>query len=171
MSIETIQRTPHLRRFTVDDWRLYKSIRLEALKTEAYYFASTYTQEAGLSDVEWRDSLAHPDDRVCWGLYNGDECIGLTAIRKHPNYPGSMVLAASYIRREYRGRGLSALFYQTRLNWAREHGYTDVYIAHRKGNDASRAANQKFGFKYTHSESTVWPDGSTNDKLWYRLEL
>jgi RimJ/RimL family protein N-acetyltransferase len=82
-----------------------------------------------------------------------------------------MVLSASFIRGEYRGRGLSALYYQTRIDWAREQGYTDVYVAHRIGNDASRAANQKFGFKYTHTETTTWPDGTVSDKLWYRLIL
>ena len=82
-----------------------------------------------------------------------------------------MVLSASYIRKEYRGQGISALFYQTRIDWARENGYTEVYVAHREGNDASRAANQKFGFKYTHTEQTVWPDGTQSNKLWYRLEL
>ena len=163
--------TPYLRRFTTDDWQVFKAIRLEALRTELYFFGGRYILEVGLPDDEWKDRLSHPDDAAFWGLYDGDECIGLTGIKKHPNYPGSMVLSASFIRGEYRGRGLSALYYQTRIDWAREQGYTDVYVAHRIGNDASRAANQKFGFKYTHTETTTWPDGTVSDKLWYRLIL
>ena len=171
MSIETIQMNPHLRRLTVDDWHVFKAIRLEALQTEPYFFGGRSILEIGLSDDDWRDRLSHPEDAVFWGLYDGDICIGLTGIKKHPDYPGSMVLSASFIRKDYRGRGLSALFYQTRIDWAREQGYKDVHVAHRIGNDASRAANQKFGFKYTHTEPTTWPDGTQSDKLWYRLEL
>lgn len=171
MSIVTIQTTPHLRRFSPEDWQTFKAIRLEALETESYFFGGRHTLESPLSDEEWLDRLSHPDDGAFWGLYDGNECIGLTGIRKHPNYPDSMVLSASYIRKEYRGQGISALFYQTRIDWARENGYTEIYVAHRQGNDASRAANQKFGFKYTHTEQTIWPDGSQNNKLWYRLQL
>ena len=127
--------------------------------------------EIGLSDDEWEDRLSDPAEGSYWGLYDGDECIGLTGIKKHPNYPDSMVLSSSFIRKEYRGLGLSALYYQTRIDWAREQGYKDVHVAHRSGNDASKAANQKFGFVYTHTEPTTWPDGTMNDKLWYRLEL
>ncbi len=161
----------YLKKFGPDDWRIFKTIRLEALSTEPYNFGGRHILEVGLSDDEWRDRLSHPDDGAFWGLYDNDECIGLTGIKIHVKFPGSMVLSASYIRKEYRRQGISAMYYQTRIDWAREQGFKDVHVAHREGNDASRAANQKFGFIHIQTEPTLWPDGTLGDKLWYRLEL
>jgi RimJ/RimL family protein N-acetyltransferase len=104
-----------------------------------------------------------------WGLYDGDTCIGLTWLYAIPEETDAVMFVASYIRDEYRKMGLSKLYYEARLAWALERGYKRARIGHRAGNEASKAANQKFGFQYTHSVSMTWHDGTQADDVYYQL--
>ncbi|MCW3126306.1 MAG: hypothetical protein JWO03_1964 [Bacteroidetes bacterium] len=162
---------PHLRRLTPDDWQLFKAIRLEALQNEFQFFGGQYSIESVMTDDEWKDRLADPHKRAYWGMYDGDECVGLTGVVYHREYPDAVIFIASYIRKEYRGRKLSALFYEARIAWAKAEGYKLAHISHRGGNDASRGANQKFGFKYLRTDSITWHDGTSAEELFYTLEL
>jgi RimJ/RimL family protein N-acetyltransferase len=44
-------------------------------------------------------------------------------------------------------------------------------VHHRANNIISKAANQKFGFQYTHTDNVLWPDSNYDDRLIYRLAL
>lgn len=46
-----------------------------------------------------------------------------------------------------------------------------IMVSHRAGNESSKAANQKFGFKYLHANNVSWPDGEFADELVYVLDL
>jgi hypothetical protein len=43
-------------------------------------------------------------------------------------------------------------------------------VSHRESNTISKAANQRFGFKYSYRESVKWLDGTTEDALYYILD-
>jgi len=160
----------NLRRFTIDDWQVYKSIRLEALDKEANFFGGRYAVESLLTDTDWQERLANQKCAV-WGLYDGDACIGLTGVMELKEDPACALLIASYIRQEYRGRGLSELYYRARLDWARTMGYKWAEVHHRRTNVISKAANQKFGFQYIKTENVLFPDGTYDDSLYYRLPI
>lgn len=162
---------PQLRRFTVDDWQAMKAIRLEALLDSPQFFGAKYESEAPFTEEQWKNRLTDDRTRAHWGLYDGGDCVGLTGIVQLYDDAKGVYLIASYIRENYRGKGLSALYYQARLDWARGNGYKYAIISHRDTNRVSKAANQKFGFQYTHNETITWPDGTTGDKVMYRLDL
>jgi hypothetical protein len=44
-------------------------------------------------------------------------------------------------------------------------------VSHRESNIASKAANQHFGFRYSHREACNCLDGTTEDVLYYVLDL
>lgn len=75
------------------------------------------------------------------------------------------------MRKEYRGIGLSVMFYEARLNWAKHENISAVIVSHRESNLASKMANQKFGFQYTHEQNKIWADGVKNQEIFYRLFL
>ncbi len=160
----------HLRRFLPDDWQVYRAIRLEALQTESHFFGSGYEEELKETEEQWRKRLSHPVGAT-WGLFYETECVGLTGISPLRKETDTLLLRSSYIRREHRGRGISGLFYTTRIEWAKTHGYSRLIVYHREGNEASKAANQKFGFQYTHTERMDWPDGSDDGHICYELVL
>lgn len=159
-----------LRQFTQDDWLVLKLIRLEALQINEHFFGRSYAEELMMTDDQWRSRLAG-ETSAMWGLYDSDTCIGLTGLFAIPDEPEAVMFIASYIRQAYRKMGLSKLYYEARLAWARDRGYKVARIGHRAGNVASMAANQKFGFQYTHTVNKTWHDGTQVDDLNYQLVL
>lgn len=160
-----------LGRLTVDDWETLKAIRLEALEREPHFFGAKHSVEVMFTEEQWKARLTDDGTHAHWGLYDGDICVGITGIAQAYGDSTAGYLIASYIRNDYRRKGLSALYYRARIDWARSQGYKYLLISHRDDNHASKAANQKFRFVYTHSESKVWPDDSVADILVYRLDL
>lgn len=76
-----------------------------------------------------------------------------------------------FIQPAYRGRGLSALFHEARLDWAKMRKFKRVIVSHRISNQASAAAIRRAGFAETHAENKLWPDGVEADQVFYRLDL
>jgi len=159
-----------LRRLLPNEWKIYREIRLEALQEEPAVFGANYDEQFKKADEEWQNRLLDPDAAM-FILVNRDEVIGMTGIYVPKDTPDQAKLIASYIRKPYRGRGLSALLYRARLDWARGRGLKSVIVAHRASNLASKGANQKFGFIYTHTDTNQWPDGIESDQHWYKLDL
>lgn len=164
------QSTYSIRRLGVADLQDFKHIRLEALQQEPAVFSSNYAREAAFPDNTWEQRLLNPG-AAFFGLYDGPELIGITGIIANDETGTEAVLIASYIRPGRRGHGLSGLLYQARIDWAKEQGFRRIVVSHRAGNEASRAANQRYGFLHTHAELMQWPDGQWADNIFYVLEL
>ena len=167
--MDTIQ----IKQLGAEDWRDYKAIRLKALRDCRSVFSSNYEKEAAYEDHFWQDRLK---DQSCavFGLYDGSFIVGLTGIftRADDQSGKTGQLGMSFIDAAYRGQGLSRLLYEVRINWAREQGRFDVIlVSHRVDNEASRRANQAFGFKYIGKELTDWPDGTKAYEYNYELRL
>ncbi|MBL1408496.1 GNAT family N-acetyltransferase [Sphingobacterium faecale] len=157
-------------RLSADQWQAYKDIRLEALQAEPGKFGSNYAKESNYSDQEW-STLLENDNRAIFGLYHQSNLVGLTGVALFYGDHSKALLFSSYIKPEHRGKGVSTLFYEERMAWARQKNCRSILVSHRAGNEASKAANQRFGFVYTHSEKVTWPDGSTDDELMYSLDI
>jgi GNAT superfamily N-acetyltransferase len=106
-----------IRKFLPGEVQLYKVMRLEALQLEAGMFSSSYAREVGFSNEQWLARL-EGEDTACFGLFYNDELIGITGIVIDRDDPGLAHMVQSYIRKQHRGRGLSRLYYDTRLQWA-----------------------------------------------------
>lgn len=160
-----------MRQFLPEDAMRYKAIRLEALQLEADKFSNSYAMEAAYPDAHWHGRLDNPKSAF-WGLYAGNELVGLTGIAIQPDRPDTAYMGQSYIRKEHRGKKLSRMLYDARIAWARGHGLKRLTIGHRAINASSKAAIQHFGFCYTHSETRLWPpDNLPDDILYYELLL
>jgi RimJ/RimL family protein N-acetyltransferase len=157
----------HLKKLTPDDWLIFKQIRLEALQQAHGVFGGSYEKESQHPDDYWQERISDPLSAY-WGLFHDNEIIGLTGARA---YDTDIFLVASYIRAEHRKKGLSTLYYRARIDWAKENGYKKVIVSHREDNIASKKANQNFGFVYTHTEPKTWPDGKTQNNVFYSLTL
>lgn len=159
-----------IRKFSADDVPAYKAMRLEALHKERGMFGNSYELEAALTDQQWLDRVQNPEAGR-FGLYANNELIGITGIITESDEDGIAYMTQSYIRLSYRGKGLSRLLYEARMEWARKNNIRQLIIGHRKSNLSSKFANQRYGFVYTHSKKQTWPDGITEDMLYYKLDL
>lgn len=156
-----------IRQLLEGEANLYKSMRLEAIQTEPAMFRCTTPAEVELTDAQWLERIKDP--RAVFGLFANDELVGMTSILLLNEEQGYM--GQSYVRKEHRGKGLSVLFYKIRMAWALNRKLKYLSVSHRESNLISKAANQRFGFRYTHREPCNWLDGTTEDVLYYLLVL
>jgi len=107
-------------------------------------------------------------------LFDEKKLIGITATFtwRGDKTGATALLAMSYIDPGYRGRGLSRMLYEARLNWiAAQPQFRKVIVGHRASNEASRRANQRFGFVKIDRAARTWPDGAVEDEITYELVL
>lgn len=157
--------------FKAEDVNAYKFMRLEALRLEPGNFGNSFQLESMFPDQQWMGRVTNPNG-VCYGLYAGKELIGITSIIiTNTENPAEAYLTQSYIRKDYRNQGLSKMLYEERIKWAKARELKKLIVGHRESNQSSKYANQKFGFKYTHQENRVWPDGTAEPMLYYELIL
>jgi RimJ/RimL family protein N-acetyltransferase len=149
---------------------MYKAIRLEALQKERAVYCASYEEQSTFPDEHWQDRLKN-ETCAYFGLYCDDELIGMSGIFRDPHHQDEAELIASYIRQGHRGKGLSRLFYQARIDWAQKAGIKKLVISHRRSNSSSKGANQAFGFTFTHSVPRLWHDGHWEDNVYYELYL
>jgi RimJ/RimL family protein N-acetyltransferase len=163
-----------LRELKPQDWIALRRIRLHALRTEPGLFFKSYEEEAGLTDAEWIARASGDETHQLFGLFDGDELIGISGVVADPGDPtgGTAGFGMSYILPEYRGRGLAARFYEARLAWAvARPQFVRAAVGHRRSNEASRRTLTRFGFRWSHDEPHHWPDGETEDDVCYELPL
>jgi RimJ/RimL family protein N-acetyltransferase len=156
------------------EWETFREFRLNTLKTSPGTFSSTYERELSHSPERWQELVTGDATHQAFGLFDGASLVGITAVFTHRDYPegDTAILAMSFIDPAYRGRGLSHLLYQARLDWVQAHPqFRRVIVGHRESNEISRRANQHFGFRYTGRATHTWPDGVTEDELIYELEI
>lgn len=160
-----------IQQVTKDDWEILREIRLEALSREPQSFGSDYKKEYLYEKLHWHQFIGNDEDRAIFVIKNGLEIIGLTGVTRSQEYPDEAKLIASYLRKEYRGLGLSKMLYEARLHWAMHRKFSAVVVSHRESNHASKMANQKFNFGYVDRREKVWADGNSEDEIFYRLSL
>jgi RimJ/RimL family protein N-acetyltransferase len=155
------------------EWSEFRDIRLLALKTNPGVFLATHEAAVERSPDEWK-AMIGDEGRQVFGLFDESRLIGITGVYTASEDPSgsTAVLVMSFILPEYRGRGLSKLFYEARLQWIRARPrFSRVIVSHRKSNEASRRANQRHGFQFIRHAPRTWPDGSTEDEAFYEMKL
>ena len=162
-----------IRRLTKDDWLEFSQVRLKALQTDPEVFGSNYEKESQLTEAEWRGRLQAKDNAI-FLIYENEKPIGMTGVSvdRDDATKKTALLWGSWLAPHFRGKGLSELMYQTRINWAKEQPTVEkIIVSHRASNLSSKYANQKHGFVATHKNEKVWTDGATEDEIFYELKM
>jgi len=162
-----------VRKLEEKDWRIFYEIRLRALQTDPSVFGSNHERESKLSEVEWRSQLDDPNSAV-FVVFDEHRPVGMTGVAVDRDDPSrkTALLWGSWLEPDARGKGISKLFYEARIGWARQQpGVERIIVSHRESNVASKFANQKFGFVPTHTTEKLWNDGITEDEFHYELIL
>jgi len=161
----------HIRPLDRTEWAVFKNIRLLALQTEPGVFSASYESWETKSPDEWQNLLAGTGHQA-FGLFEGIRLIGITGVVTSREDGRTAILVMSFILPEYREQGLSRFLYDVRLQWIRSRPeFTKVIVSHRESNEASRKANQRHGFQIVKREARKWPDGITEDEIFYELCL
>jgi RimJ/RimL family protein N-acetyltransferase len=162
-----------IKQLTENDWREFSRVRLTALQTDPKVFGSNYEKESQMTEADWRTRLQAKDNAI-FLLYDGETPIGVTAVsvdREDPTKKTAL-LWGSWLAPHFRGKGLSELMYQTRIDWAKAQPTVEkIIVSHRASNLSSKHANQKHGFDLAHKTEKVWTDGATEDEIFYELKI
>ena len=162
-----------IRKLTEADWREFSQIRLKALLSDPQVFGSNYEKEKDTPEDEWREILRSEQTAVF--LISADEkpiAITCVSIDRDDPTKKTALLWGSWLAPLYRRKGLSELMYRTRIDWAKQQPTVEkITVSHRASNLSSKFANQKHGFKMTHTKEKVWTDGTTEDEVCYELQI
>lgn len=163
----------YIRRWSEDDWEVFKAMRLEAVKDHSNVFLDNIDMASQYDDGYWIDTVGDSYNGAIFGLYDGNNVIGLAGVfRYRESKKDSVVFGMSYIRENYRGRGLSKLLYKARIDWASsQNGIKLIIASHREGNKESRASIIKHGFKLIKMEEKTYGDGTSDVSYMYGLKI
>ena len=163
---------PTIRLLLEEDWYLIKRIRLEALQKHPEFFCPSQ-DEFAFTEEKWRSRLRDANGAT-FGLFVGEEIVGISTVSRANNQPSARQaeLVGSYIRSEYRGQGLSRLFHEARIDWAKAQGDIDTLIVEvQEDNRSSLASHIRYGFAFVEKRCKEQRDGSALESLVFALDL
>lgn len=153
------------------EWEIFRDLRLLALKSAPGMFESTYAQAAARTEADWRALLSAERQQI-FGMFDSDKLVGIAGVFTAKDDPASAHLVMDFILPEYRGQGLWQQMYAARLDWARNRkAFRRAIVAARESNAPSLGTMRAAGFAQTRRESHTWPDGVTEDEIWFELRL
>lgn len=116
-----------IRRIFPDDVDVFRSIRLEALRTEPSSFASRYEDWVVLPVEDWRRRLNDP----VFVAFSGDEPVGIMGLlRQRPSKMSHRAtLVMVYLRASFRGSGLARKLLDVVIDFARHEKILQLELA------------------------------------------
>ena len=161
-----------IRALSPDDWPILRAFWLAGLADFPVFFGG-YDGAATAPAQMWKNALQGPRHQM-FGLFDDASLIGITAaFSQHEDPQGqTAIFGMSFIAPEFRGRGLSRLLYEARLEWIRAHPeFRRVILSHRASNQESRRAHRRYGFVLTGRVMQTGPDGKTEPEEIYEMAL
>ena len=144
---------------TQEDWKIWKSFRLEALKNSPESFGSSHEEELNWPDSDFQNGLTKSD---IFGVFVDNSlvsCAGFyslsSAKTKHRGAIWGM-----YTRPEYRGQGIASALIKTIINHAKSR-VTQLHLTCVTSNLGAVAFYQKQGFKVYGTEPQALKIGDT----------
>lgn len=88
------------------EWKVYKTIQLEALKNDPGSFGASYDEWVNFSDEKWQERPSNKDSMIFIAL-DEEKPIGLVGIHfEEQNGEKSAHIWGMYVDKDYRGLGL-----------------------------------------------------------------
>ena len=162
-----------IRQLTVDDWEVFKKIRLEAVKENSHSYLTNFDEESLKGDAYWIDTLHDHYNGTVFGIYHKGIAIGIMgAFRYRESKIDTVILGMAYIQNSYRGIKLSNYLYEASIGWAKEQdGIIRILISHRDDNKASESTIKKWGFNFLEKVKITYGDGTTDFSHRYELRI
>lgn len=149
--------TVTIRRARRDDWRLLKSIRLEALLDTPDAFGSSYESARNFSDEQWATLI----DEHCYFLAErGASVVGMASGGFNDFHPGTLWVYAMFVTPDARGSDVASRLVEAVSEWARDQGARDLYLHVTTTVERARSFYHKLGFTPTGETFAMQRDPS-----------
>jgi len=154
----------NLHRIGIDDWQLWRKLRLEALAEAPYAFGSKLAEWQGQGDTEtrWRGRLSDVPLNIIaeWR----ETAAGMTSATA-PQPDGSIELLSMWVAPFARGHGVGDSLVNAVIAWARELRASRVALAVFEGNERALALYRRHGFIDVGSAPGTSPGPATERKM------
>lgn len=138
-----------VRKLHPDEWRLYRSLRLRALRDSPDAFGSTYARESAFPDAEWIERLARgtasSGDLPLVAECDGEPCALLWA-RVDESAPSKAHLYQMWVAPECRRRRVGHALLETVAAWARTVGVDTLELDVTLENEPAVRLYERAGF-------------------------
>ena len=138
-----------IRRFTSEEWELYRDLRLRALLEAPDAFGSTWAHESGRTDTEWRARLSAASssrrDLPLVAELRGEPA-GLAWARMEGAAPTVAHLYQMWVTPKHRGRGVGRALLGAAVEWARAAGAQVIVLDVTVGNGPAGHLYERAGF-------------------------
>lgn len=106
-----------IKQASAENWRKYKEIRLDALQKNPESFGRAFEEEKDRSENEWKIKLKDKN-RVTLLVFKGKTVIGVLGIlfESSPKTAHLAHIISVYLKKEYRGQGISTQLMNEALN-------------------------------------------------------
>jgi len=149
-----------VRAFAPDEWRLYRDLRLRALRESPDAFGSTYAHEAQRSDSEWASRFSRgvgsPRDLPLVAELNAEPS-GLAWVRIEEDAPAIAHLYQMWVAPTRRRHGAGRALLDAALAWARTAGAHTIVLDVTSGNNDAVRLYERVGFIPTGEPKPLRP--------------
>ena len=135
------------------DWRLYRTVRLAALKEAPYAFGSTHQRELEQPDEAWIRRIA---DRTRF-IAEADGVVAGTVSGGDGDSTGTAAMTAMWVDPRFRRQGVGDLLVKTVIEWARAAGYEEMFLWVTDGNANAERLYVRNGFARTGGVQDIRP--------------
>ncbi len=162
----------------VSEWRAYKSLRLEALKTDQQAFAKPYDDEAAYPDEKWMERIERTKSRDAWMYFakdtDIDELVGMIGgYRDEENRAKhSAQIWGVYVHPSYRGKGLSSILMSRILTeFEKNEDIAKAVLEVNIDQTSAIKLYEKFGFSVINRFTCTLGDGKKHEVCIMEKEL
>ena len=137
-----------VRTATMEEWRVLRDIRLDALRDAPNAFGSTYAEQAASVEADWRRRISRGSTFFAYiPEVNGNEPTGL--VGGFQEKPGTVELVSLWVRPQARGLGVGEALVAAVINWAKARNATSVHLWFTEMNFHARLLYERCGFSPT----------------------
>jgi len=151
------------------DAAAYRTLRLEALKTNPEAFSADYATNEKHPLEFWRDRLKSMGEMsITYFATHEKDLVGMCGIGRgnSPKTQHSATIWGVYVQPAWRGRQVASMLFDFCLGWARDHRVTVVKLGVVSTNTAAIRRYASCGFKvYGIEPQAIYHNGRMYDEL------
>ncbi|MGX5679988.1 N-acetyltransferase family protein [Schumannella luteola] len=145
------------------DWRLYREVRLRALRESPDAYSSTFARESQLPALAWRRRIGSAHTIIV--LQHGEVVATATGIPNRGNSRRREVVAM-WVSPDFRGARIATALLDRLADWAHLQGATELVLWVAEGNEAAVRAYSRAGFSPTGERASLRDE--VGEELWVR---
>jgi ribosomal protein S18 acetylase RimI-like enzyme len=152
-----------IRALGVDEWRLWRSLRMRAVEESPDAFRTALALESAEADEWWidliRQAAIHPQARLLIAEVDDDPVAMLFG--RLDDETQLLDIGSVWVDPDVRRRGVGRSLMNAAMSWADERGAVGVELWVTEGNEAAQQLFEQFGFMST-GDSELLREGSAS---------